>query len=125
MPRTGSKQAVGARGEEVACAELVRLGMEILARNWRCRSGEIDIVAAEDVDGRRTLVFCEVKCRSGLRFGHPLEAITWAKLRTLRQLAAEWTRAHDVGADAIRIDAVGVLLQPGRAPELSHVKGVG
>ena len=47
MVRTGSKRQVGVRGEDLACAELERQGLEILARNWRCRLGEIDIVAAE------------------------------------------------------------------------------
>ena len=70
---------VGARGEDLAAAELERQGMTILARNWRCPTGEIDIVAAELADGRQTLVFCEVKCRTGLGFGAPLEAITYAK----------------------------------------------
>ena len=69
--------------------------MQILERNWRCRLGEIDIVAAETGEKGVTLVFYEVKCRSGLGFGHPLEAITFTKTRTLRQLAALWMREHD------------------------------
>ena len=120
-----ARQALGARGEELAVAELQRQGMEVLARNWRCRLGEIDVVAAETVAGRRTVVFCEVKCRSGLGFGGPLEAITWAKLRKLRSLAAEWMAAHEVPAQAIRLDAIGVLLVRGQAPRLTHVKAVG
>ena len=120
-----ARQALGARGEDLAVAELQRQGMDVLARNWRCRSGEIDIVAAEMVEGRTTVVFCEVKCRSGLGFGQPLEAITWAKRRKLRSLAAEWLAAHEVHAATIRIDAIGVLLVRGQAPRLTHVKGVG
>lgn len=125
MSGSGSKQRVGGRGEDLAVAELQQQGMEIVARNWRCRTGEIDIVAAERVDGRCTLVFIEVKCRTGLGFGHPLEAITWAKIRKLRQLAAEWMTVHQVAAAGIRLDAIGVLLLPGRPPELTHVKAVG
>lgn len=113
------------RGEDLAVVELQRQGMEIVARNWRCRMGEIDIVAAEQAGGRYTLVFVEVKCRTGLGFGHPLEAITWAKIRKLRQLAAEWMAVHEVGASSIRIDAIGVVLVSGKAPELTHVKAVG
>ncbi len=67
--------------------------MEMLERNWQCAVGEIDIVAEELERGRRTVVFCEVKCRTGLGFGDPLEAITYAKLRKLRQLAGEWLAA--------------------------------
>lgn len=120
-----ARQALGVRGEELAVAELQRQGMEVLARNWRCRTGEIDVVAAETVDGRTTVVFCEVKCRSGLGFGDPLEAITWAKLRRLRSLAAEWMATHQVSAHAIRLDAIGVLLVPGQAPQVTHVRAAG
>ncbi|GAA1433411.1 YraN family protein [Microlunatus lacustris] len=120
-----ARQALGARGEDLAVAELRRQGMEVLERNWRCRLGEIDVVATETVAGRTTVVFCEVKCRSGLGFGDPLEAITWAKLRRLRALAAEWMRAHEVSAADIRVDAIGVLLVRGREPTVRHVRAVG
>ena len=125
MPRSGSRQQVGRRGEDLACAELVRQGMEVVDRNWRCSLGEIDIVAAEVGDRGVTLVFCEVKCRTALGFGHPLEAITFAKMRTLRQLAAHWLRQHRVKATAIRLDAIGVVMPPGQEPSLTHVKAVG
>ena len=120
-----ARQTLGARGEDLAVAELERQGMQILARNWRCRLGEIDIVAAEVAGDRTTVVFCEVKCRSGLGFGDPLEAITWKKLRTLRSLAAEWMSAHPVAAQAIRLDAVGVVLLRGQPARLTHVRAVG
>ena len=116
---------VGARGEDLAAAELERQGMTILARNWRCPTGEIDIVATEDAGGRQTLVFCEVKCRTGLGFGAPLEAITHAKVRKLRQLAAEWLAATGSAVEQIRIDAVGVVLLPRQRPQLTHIRGIG
>jgi putative endonuclease len=125
MPKTQSKQQLGVRGEDLACAELQRQGMQVLERNWRCRLGEIDIVAAEVGEAGLTLVFCEVKCRSGLGFGHPLEAITFSKMRTLRQLAALWMREHHVKASTIRLDAIGVVLAPGQEPCLTHVRAVG
>src|SRR4051794_26811102 len=95
------RQVLGATGEDLAAAELSRQGLSILARNWRCSAGELDIVASEVDEGRRTLVFCEVKCRTGLRYGDPLEAITWAKLRRLRQLAAEWMATTGAAADRV------------------------
>jgi putative endonuclease len=116
---------VGAYGEDLAAAELERQGMTILARNWRCPIGEIDIVAAERARGRQTLVFCEVKCRTGLGFGAPLEAITHAKVRKLRQLAAEWLAATGYPVDQVRIDAIGVVLAPRQPPQLTHVRGIG
>jgi putative endonuclease len=125
MPKTESKKEIGVRGEDLACAELERQGMQVLGRNWRCRLGEIDIVAAETGENGLTLVFCEVKCRSGLGFGRPLEAITYMKMRTLRQLAAVWMREHRMQVSSIRLDAIGVVLQPGLEPSLTHVRAVG
>ena len=125
MPKTESKWQLGVRGEDLACAELERQGMQVLERNWRCRPGEIDIVAAEVGDAGLALVFCEVKCRSGLGFGHPLEAITFRKMRRLRQLAALWMREHHVKASTIRLDAIGVVRASGQPPSLTHVWAVG
>jgi putative endonuclease len=125
MPATEPKKQLGVRGEDLGCAELERQGLRVLERNWRCRLGEIDIVAAEIGEYGLTLVFCEVKCRSGLRFGHPLEAIAFAKRRTLRQLAAMWIRQHDLKASTIRLDAIGVVLLPGNEPLVTHVRAVG
>jgi putative endonuclease len=125
MAKMGSKQQLGVRGEDLACAELERQGLQVLERNWRCRRGEIDIIAAEVGDAGLTLVFCEVKCRSGLGFGHPLEAITFTKMRTLRQLAALWMRAHHLKASTIRLDAIGVVMVPGQEPSMTHVRAVG
>ncbi len=116
---------VGRRGEDQAAAELERRGMTILARNWQCGVGEIDVIAEEVVDGRRTVVFCEVKCRTGLGFGDPLEAITYAKVRKLRQLAAEWLAAATVPPDAARIDAIGIVAERGRRPQLTYVRDIG
>ena len=125
MAAAESKKRIGVHGEDLACAELERQGLQVLERNWRCRLGEIDIVAAEVGDAGLTLVFCEVKCRSGLGFGHPLEAITYANMRTLRQLAALWLRQHHLKASSIRLDAIGVVLVPGEPASLTHMKAVG
>lgn len=124
-PMRDPRQQVGLEGEALAASALREQGMQIVARNWRCKLGEIDIVAVELAQGRRTLVFCEVKCRTGLGFGAPLESITHAKLRKLRQLSAQWLVTESVHADDIRLDAIGVLLLPGRPPELTHVRGIG
>jgi putative endonuclease len=120
-----SRQALGTRGEDLAAAELERQGMVILDRNWRCRTGEIDIVAMDFEAANGSLVFCEVKCRTGLGFGPPLEAITHAKVRKLRQLAGEWLATSDITARRIRIDAVGVVLLPDKEPQLTHLRGIG
>src|SRR5689334_23085538 len=83
---TRATDAVGAYGERVAVRALEAAGMRVLDRNWRCRRGELDIVA---LDGR-TIVFCEVKTRRTASFGAPAEAVGPAKVRRLRALAAAW-----------------------------------
>ena len=70
------------------------------------------------------LVVCEVKCRKGRGFGDPLEAITYAKVRTLRHLAAIFARQSGVSARRLRVDAVGILWRPGEEPELVHARGI-
>lgn len=124
MGASGSRQQVGRRGEDLAAAELERQGLRVIARNWRCRTGEIDLIAVETVQGVRTVVFCEVKCRTGRGFGDPLESITYAKRHKLRKLAGEWLVVSGVRPDGIRIDAIGVVLEPRATPVLTHVRGI-
>ena len=69
-----------------------------------------------------TLVVCEVKTRSSVRFGSPLEAITTSKAARLRRLAACWVRAHDVRPPSIRIDVVGIVGGSGK-PLVEHIRG--
>lgn len=115
------KDVLGRQGEEVAASFLEAAGLRILGRNWRCADGELDIVAAE----RRTLVVCEIKTRSGPRYGTPLEAITREKRSRLRRLAVRWISTHDVLFDGIRIDAVGLTRDRGGNYAIEHVRGVG
>ena len=124
MDSTDLRQALGRRGEELAADYLAGLGYRVIDRNWRCRAGEIDLIARIDDDGRSKIVFCEVKTRSGLGYGSPLEAITYAKARRLRQLAGHWLAETGDHADDIRIDAIGVLIRPGTQPRINHVPGI-
>ena len=96
------KGAIGRFGEEVAARHLTGAGLRILDRNWRCAEGELDIVA-EDGD---TLVFCEVKTRSGTGFGDPAEAVTAAKSARIRRLGLRWLAAHGIGWRDLRFDVV-------------------
>ncbi len=116
-----AKDALGRRGEQVAAEYLERAGLRILDRNWRCAEGEIDIVAAE----RRVLVVCEVKTRSGTRYGSPLEAITRSKRARLRRLAVRWLVAHGVIFDEVRIDVIGLLPDRAGNYQVEHARGVG
>ena len=109
---------LGRHGERIAAAYLARAGLRVLDRNWRCREGELDLVA-RDGDA---LVFCEVKTRKGTGFGHPAEAVTAAKRRRLRQLAAAWLVAHDEHAPDLRFDVVGVHVPAAGPARVVHLR---
>jgi putative endonuclease len=109
-------RALGAHGEELAARWYTSRGYEVLARNWRCSAGELDLV----VGRRRLVVFCEVKARTSAAFGSGLEAVTAIKRARLRRLAAAWLAANRPdGAPAVRFDVVAVH----RGVEVDVVEG--
>jgi putative endonuclease len=110
---------LGPRGERIAAAYLTDAGLRVLDRNSRCRDGELDIVAREG----DALVFCEVKTRRAVGFGHPVEAVGPAKQRRLRTLAQRWLAAHDEHAPDLRFDVVGVLVRPHGPALVTHLRG--
>jgi putative endonuclease len=121
MSNTTQKQALGRYGERLAERRLSQAGMTVLARNWRCRAGEIDLVA---MDGT-ALVVCEVKTRKAGHFQHVIDALTPVKAGRLRLLAEEWlSRNGGPPSGGVRIDLVGVTLPDRGAPVVEHVRGV-
>ncbi len=114
-----TKTQLGRYGEQLAVQLLADAGYRILARNWRCQQGEIDIVAADGA----TLVVCEVKTRSSARFGEPAEAVGRLKSARLRQLAARWLAAHPGDWSEIRFDVVAVLRGPAGPAQVRHLRG--
>lgn len=117
---TTTRAQIGSRGEDLAAEYLSGDGFTILDRNWRCRYGELDIIAAEG----EVLVFVEVKTRTGRAFGTPAEAVTHTKLRRLRRLAGIWLAAQGGSWQAVRIDVIEIRLS-GSVPEITHIHGVG
>jgi putative endonuclease len=111
-----AKDELGRRGEDVAVEYLQNKGLVVLDRNWRCRDGEIDVVASEP--GR--LVVCEIKTRSGTRYGEPAEAVTPLKANRIRAVTRAWLAAHTTDWCPIRFDVVAVLIRPGRPVTLQH-----
>jgi putative endonuclease len=109
---------VGIMGENLACAELERRGYAILARRYRCRSGEIDIVAR---DGRTT-VFVEVKARDGRRFGSGPDAVNWVKRRRIMACAAAYLARNRLMDRACRFDVVAIDLA-GKVPVIEVYRG--
>jgi putative endonuclease len=103
---TGSHLELGRAGEDAALRWYEQRGYELVARNWRCRLGELDLVLA----GGGVLVFCEVKCRRGSAFGMPYEAVNHMKQRKLRALAEAFLASRRAPVDAVRFDVASVAV---------------
>jgi putative endonuclease len=101
---TEARQSLGRTGEDLACAELERRGYVIIARRYRLRTAEIDIVAR---DGR-VLVFVEVKARAGRQFGSGAEAVTPLKRRRLVQAALDFMARRGYVECPCRFDVVSI-----------------
>lgn len=103
---TRARQDLGRSGEEAVAGWYRERGYEVIARNWRCRDGEIDLILRHG----RSYVFCEVKARSSAAFGAPVEAVGPRKQARLRRLATRWlTEAAPGRAAELRFDVASVL----------------
>ena len=107
---TSRRIALGKTGEDLACHELERRGYAIVARRYRVRGGELDIVAR---DGP-TLVFIEVKARRARRFGEAVEAVTALKRRRIVQLAMHYMMRNHLADCPCRFDVVSIDFETGR-----------
>ncbi len=116
-----SRRRTGEAGERIARQFLRRSGYRIIRLNYRCRYGEIDIVARE----RALLVFVEVRTRTGTEFGKAVESITAAKKAKLR-LLARYYLAREIGREVpCRIDLVAIDLEGGLGPpRITHIRGI-
>jgi putative endonuclease len=120
---TLTRAEIGALGEQLAVEHLESLGLRVLIRNWRCRYGELDVIAADDA--ARTVVFVEVKTRTSDQFGGVVQAVTPQKVRRLRRLAGLWLASQDRSWAGLRIDVIGIRIGRKRSPEITHLQGVG
>lgn len=111
---------LGRRGEALACARLTAAGLRIVARNWRCQTGEIDVVA----EAPGLLVFCEVKTRRGVGYGTPAAAVDAAKQAQLRRLAGAYLRTTSHRPSRVRFDVVTVVWPRQGQPQVEHLEGV-
>lgn len=114
-----ASDALGDYGERAAARHLTAAGLVILARNWRCELGEIDLVLREG----STLVVCEVKTRSSDAYGTPHEAVTAAKAARLRRLAARWIQQSGARPADVRFDLVAVVRPRRGLTRVEHVRG--
>ncbi len=108
-PVQAARQGLGRTGERLAADALMNKGYHILERNFRCRHGEIDLVAEDEHD----LIFVEVKARRGTSYGLPEDALTFFKRRKLLELASYYLDLHTCADRSWRIDVVAVQFSNG------------
>jgi putative endonuclease len=116
LEHMGEAHDLGRRSEGLAATYLESRGYRVLERNYRVGHKEVDLIVRRD----RVIAFVEVKARAGRGWGHPLEAITWAKRRELVHVARVWIAAHGRRDLVYRFDAIGITWQAG-GPEIDHV----
>ena len=104
------KKEIGQKGENLAVAYLQNLGYKVLERNYRCKLGEVDIIALDN----DTLVFIEVRTRSSLDFGLPQESINRRKRHQISKVALEYMTRKKLKNTPARFDVVAVSLEPGK-----------
>ncbi len=112
--RLHDRADVGTTGEDETLAEYRKRGYRLLARNWRCSLGELDLVLIRG----GLIVFCEVKTRRGSSLGGPYEAVTWKKQRKLRQLAEVFLGTTRLEPSAVRFDVASVTVTEQRRPSV-------
>jgi putative endonuclease len=112
--RPGPRQALGARGEALAADWYTEHGFTVLDRNWRSRTGELDVV----VGAPGVVVFCEVKTRTTDAYGVGAEAVTPTKQQRIRRLASEWLAAQPGTRGELRFDVVSILLPRSGPPTI-------
>jgi putative endonuclease len=111
------RRRCGQRGEQIAVDYLRGQGYRIQQRNYRCRWGEIDIIAWDGA----TLVFVEVKTKGQTAFGAPQAMVDRRKQRTITHVAMIYMQQHQLRNIALRFDVVAITLPPGGMPEVTHV----
>jgi len=115
---SGERASLGARGEELARLHAEARGCRTLARNVRTPFGEIDLVLEDD---RGTIIFAEVKTRTGRGYGEAAEAVTSEKCRRLRRAALAYCQKTGRSDPAMRFDVFAVSLVPGKDAEVEHI----
>ena len=113
------RRALGDSGEALVADWYRERGYQVVARNWRCGDGELDLVVRRD----GLLAFCEVKTRRGSSYGAPYEAVTFTKQRRLRALATRWLREHPQRGLDLRFDVASVYAPRGYRPEIEVIEG--
>lgn len=123
--RTPGRKELGQIGEAAAREYLEGNGWTVVASNWRCRAGEIDLIAHPPEPEQHTLVFIEVRARSSSRFGTAEESVDARKQRKLRQVAQFYLQRHGGAEGLIRFDVIAVhITTDGRVVGIRMLEGV-
>ena len=113
---TVQRKQLGKKGEDIACMYLESQGLEVIERNWRCQSGEADIIAREE----GVLAFIEVKTRRSQAAGLPEDAVDLRKRRKYEKIATDYLFSHDLASTRIRFDVMALLLSNDGKALLRH-----
>lgn len=114
-------QLIGKTGEEIAAEYLLDIGYKIITRNFRCKQGEIDIIAKDKYE----LIFIEVKTRTTIKYGKPVEAVNELKQKHIEKVIKYYLYKNKVTNINIRIDVIEVYLkykQNKYAAKINHIK---
>ena len=121
------EKTLGRHGEKLAARALKRKGMKLLATNYRCPSGEIDIIALDRStrrdSGRETIVFVEVKTRSDDSYNTPESAVNASKRRQIRKAARYYLSHHPTDQYAVRYDIVAIVAPRDSKAQIKHIAG--
>jgi len=109
---------LGIRGEAMALKKIMSLGYKILVQNFRCKLGEIDLIAID----QDTLVFIEVRSKSNGKYGLPQETVNTKKQRKLRQVAEFYLMKNNLYHMYCRFDVIGIVWQQGDELEIEIIK---
>lgn len=117
--RTDQRKLTGQQGEDLAADYLIQHDYLIVERNWRCRSGELDIIATKD----NLLIIIEVRARKSLlQFGHPIESVERRKQTQVRRTTEVYVTMSSKSGSQIRFDVISVLLaKDGSLQEINHI----
>ena len=119
------RELLGRKGEKLARRFLKHRGMKILVTNYRCATGEVDLIALDRSTRRElkaeTLCFVEVKTRSSDRYTDPASAVDADKRRRIRKVADYYLSRHDADDLNVRFDIVSVIIRPGGNPEINYI----
>lgn len=111
------RRQFGDEGEKLAEKLLLEKGYKLLARNFRSRFGEIDLIMQD----HETLVFVEVKTRVNTKYGHPEEAVTPYKIRHIEKTAEYYCMTRKIKSTKMRIEVISILMQGSRDYKVKHI----